>query len=211
MSGIFFHKLFSSGLWVLDSIQHSLHTLESIVLDVGIWFLALLQSIVIARAIKPFNLLKEIEIFSEIGQSSYHRQSLDLHSFLIKLMDFIGEGTLEAGAVLKEVLQDFIWLLVQYSKVNQSGQDGALGDDIMVQSSQELKDDSDTLGDGVEMSLKFGVGFYALLELFGEGKSSMVHKAFSDGLCNYENVRGKVQRAHRMADSITRSVKKAGD
>ena len=77
-------------------------------LDVGIWFLALLQSIVIARAIKPFNLLKEIEIFSEIGQSSYHRQSLDLHSFLIKFVDFIGEGTLEAGAVLKEVLQDFI-------------------------------------------------------------------------------------------------------
>ena len=44
--------------------------------------------------------------------------------------------------------------------------------------------------------------------LFGEGKSSMVHKAISDGLSNYENVRGKVQRAHRMADSITRSVKK---
>ena len=45
-------------------------------------------------------------------------------------------------------------------------------------------------------------------ELFGDGKSSMVHKAISDGLSNYENVRGKVQRAHRMADSITRSVKK---
>ena len=45
-------------------------------------------------------------------------------------------------------------------------------------------------------------------ELFGEGKASMVHKATSDGLSNYENVRGKVQRAHRMADSLARSVKK---
>ena len=45
-------------------------------------------------------------------------------------------------------------------------------------------------------------------ELFGEGKTSMVHQAISSGLSNYENVRGKVQRAHRMADSKTRSVKK---
>ena len=44
-------------------------------------------------------------------------------------------------------------------------------------------------------------------ELFGEGKSSMVHKAISDGLSNYENVWGKVQRAHRMADNIMHSVK----
>ena len=45
-------------------------------------------------------------------------------------------------------------------------------------------------------------------ELFGEGHASMAHKAISDGISNYQNVRGKVQRAHRMAESITRSVKK---
>ena len=45
-------------------------------------------------------------------------------------------------------------------------------------------------------------------ELFGEGRASMAHKAISDGLANYQNVRGKVQRAHRMAETITRSVKK---
>ena len=45
-------------------------------------------------------------------------------------------------------------------------------------------------------------------ELFGEGRTSMAHKAISDGLANYQNVRGKVQRAHRMAETITRSVKK---
>ena len=39
-------------------------------------------------------------------------------------------------------------------------------------------------------------------------KNSMVHKAISDGLSNYEDVRGKVQGAQRMADKITRSVKK---
>ena len=43
-------------------------------------------------------------------------------------------------------------------------------------------------------------------ELFGEGRSSMAHKAISDGISNYQNVRG--QRANRMAESITRSVKK---
>ena len=45
-------------------------------------------------------------------------------------------------------------------------------------------------------------------ELFGEGRASMAHKAISDGISNYQNVRGKVQRANRMAESITRSVKK---
>ena len=45
-------------------------------------------------------------------------------------------------------------------------------------------------------------------ELFGEGKTSMAHKAISDGISSYQNVRGKVQRAHRMAETITRSVKK---
>jgi len=45
-------------------------------------------------------------------------------------------------------------------------------------------------------------------EPFGEGRASMAHKAISDGLANYQNVRGKVQRAHRMAETITRSVKK---
>ena len=44
-------------------------------------------------------------------------------------------------------------------------------------------------------------------ELFGEGRASMAHKAISDGLANYQNVRGKVQRAHRMAETITRSEK----
>ena len=45
-------------------------------------------------------------------------------------------------------------------------------------------------------------------ELFGEGRASLAHKAISDGISSYQNVRGKVQRAHRMAESITRSVKK---
>ena len=45
-------------------------------------------------------------------------------------------------------------------------------------------------------------------ELFGEGRTSMAHKAISDGISTYQNVRGKVQRANRMAESITRSVKK---
>ena len=45
-------------------------------------------------------------------------------------------------------------------------------------------------------------------ELFGEGKTSMAHKAISDGISSYQNVRGKVQRANLMAESITRSVKK---
>lgn len=45
-------------------------------------------------------------------------------------------------------------------------------------------------------------------DLFGEGRASMAHKAISDGISSYQNVRGKVQRAHRMAESITRSVKK---
>ena len=45
-------------------------------------------------------------------------------------------------------------------------------------------------------------------ELFGEGRASMAHKAISDGISSYQNVRGKVQRAHRMAETITRSVKK---
>ena len=45
-------------------------------------------------------------------------------------------------------------------------------------------------------------------ELFGEGRSNLAHKAISDGISSYQNVRGKVQRTHRMAESITRSVKK---
>ena len=45
-------------------------------------------------------------------------------------------------------------------------------------------------------------------ELFGEGKTSVAHKAISDGISSYQNVRGKVQRAHKMAETITRSVKK---
>ena len=48
----------------------------------------------------------------------------------------------------------------------------------------------------------------AMKELFGEGRTSMAHKAISDGISSYQNVRGKVQRAHRMAESITRSVSK---
>ena len=45
-------------------------------------------------------------------------------------------------------------------------------------------------------------------ELFGEGRTSMAHMAISDGISSYQNFRGKVQRASRMAESITRSVKK---
>ena len=45
-------------------------------------------------------------------------------------------------------------------------------------------------------------------ELFGEGRASMAHKAISDGIASYQNVRGKVQRAHRMAETVTRSVQK---
>ena len=45
-------------------------------------------------------------------------------------------------------------------------------------------------------------------ELFGEGRASMAHKAISDGIASYQNVRGKVQRANRMAETITRSVQK---
>ena len=45
-------------------------------------------------------------------------------------------------------------------------------------------------------------------ELFGEGRASMAHKAISDGISSYQNVRGKVQRANRMAETVARSVQK---
>ena len=45
-------------------------------------------------------------------------------------------------------------------------------------------------------------------ELFGEGRASMAHKAISDGIASYQNVRGKVQRANLMAETLARSVRK---
>ena len=48
----------------------------------------------------------------------------------------------------------------------------------------------------------------AMKELFGEGKTSMAHKAVSDGISHYQNVRGEVQRARWVAESIIRNVQK---